>query len=222
MLSVAESSRRAEAVRLIQRLGLDAPTLDESHADVPTPTMAALADEAAHTTVLAAWLIDRNCRPSPSSVGRFCDFVAADSKAVVRRWRKALCLSNDDRNDLQDLLSLASSSASWPDLGIARRKRLLARPLWAQARLLLAAVCSASRRRKSFGPGLVAAIDRDVAGLSDQNLAPKPWVNGDDLIDMGRKPGPAFRRLLDRAYDAQLDGTVRSRAEALDYARKQR
>ena len=221
MLSVPESSRRVEAVRLMQRLHLDGPTLDEAHADVPTPTLAALADEAGYAAALAAWLIDRHCRPSPPLVDRFCGFAAADSKAIVRRWRKALCLSNDDRNDLQDVLSLAASAAGWRSLGLARRKRLLARPLWDQARLLLAAVCSGSGRHKSASSGLIAAIDRDVAELSGQNLAPKPWVNGDDLIAMGRKPGPRFRRLLDKVYDAQLDGTVQSRAEAMDYVRKQ-
>ena len=208
MLGAAEASQRSEAVRLIQRLHLDGPTLDEAHGDVSAPTVAALPAEAGYPTVLAAWLLDRHCRP----VTGLPEFVRHEARAIVRRWRKALCLSNDYRNDLRDVLAATAASTGWRDLGKAKRKRLLAQPLWRQARLLLGAT----------GPaGLVAGIDRDAATLLAEGVAPAPWVSGDDLIAMGRKPGPRFRRLLETAYDAQLDGTVRSRAEALAYMRKQ-
>jgi poly(A) polymerase len=40
-------------------------------------------------------------------------------------------------------------------------------------------------------------------------------VTGDDLVALGMRPGPAFKPLLDRAYDLQLNGGVGSRADAL-------
>ena len=36
--------------------------------------------------------------------------------------------------------------------------------------------------------------------------APRPIVRGRDLIARGMKPGPAFGEILDRCYEAQLDG----------------
>ena len=36
--------------------------------------------------------------------------------------------------------------------------------------------------------------------------APKPIVRGRDLVARGMKPGPAFGKILDRCYEAQLDG----------------
>ena len=209
MLRAAEASQRCEAVRLMQKLELDGPTLDEAHADAPTPTVQAMPVEADYATVLAAWLLDRHCR----RVTGLAEFVGSEAKPILRRWRKALCLSNDDRNDLRDVLSVAAASAGWRELGKAKRKRLLAQPLWRQARLLLGATGPAN---------VVAGIDRDAVPLFAEGVAPEPWVNGDDLIAMGRKPGPRFRRLLETAYDAQLDGTVVSRSEALAYMQKQR
>jgi hypothetical protein len=40
-------------------------------------------------------------------------------------------------------------------------------------------------------------------------------VTGDDLVALGMRPGPAFRPLLDRAYDLQLNGAVADRESAL-------
>ena len=36
--------------------------------------------------------------------------------------------------------------------------------------------------------------------------APRPIVRGRDLIARGMKPSPAFGEILDRCYEAQLDG----------------
>jgi len=44
---------------------------------------------------------------------------------------------------------------------------------------------------------------------------PKPFINGNDLIKMGLKSGPKFREILDFVSNAQLDGDVNSREEAL-------
>lgn len=43
------------------------------------------------------------------------------------------------------------------------------------------------------------------------------WVSGDDLLALGMKPGPQFRELMNRVRDAQIDGDIASKAEAIDY-----
>jgi poly(A) polymerase len=53
-----------------------------------------------------------------------------------------------------------------------------------------------------------------------EGIAPPPFVTGDDLVALGLRPGPRFRTLLDAAYDRQLVGAVRTRAEALDAQRR--
>lgn len=44
---------------------------------------------------------------------------------------------------------------------------------------------------------------------------PSPLVNGYDLIALGLRPGPAFKQILRAVQDAQLEGQVTTREEAL-------
>jgi len=46
-------------------------------------------------------------------------------------------------------------------------------------------------------------------------LDPPPLLTGEDLIRHGVRPGPSFRVLLGRVRDAQLDGEIRTRDDAL-------
>ena len=49
-------------------------------------------------------------------------------------------------------------------------------------------------------------------------LNPPPLVTGDDLVLHGVRPGPKYRELLDRVREAQLDGRIGTRDEALAWA----
>lgn len=59
---------------------------------------------------------------------------------------------------------------------------------------------------------------RDRLKQPPELLDPPPLVTGDDLLRHGVRRGPAYRRLLDRIRDAQLDGEISSPAEALALA----
>lgn len=47
-----------------------------------------------------------------------------------------------------------------------------------------------------------------------EELDPPPLLTGHDLARRGLKPGPLFKQLLDAVREAQLDGTIRTAAEA--------
>lgn len=49
---------------------------------------------------------------------------------------------------------------------------------------------------------------------------PQPFIRGQELIDLGLKPGPAFGWLLREIYDAQLEQRVQSREQAAQLARQ--
>jgi poly(A) polymerase len=59
------------------------------------------------------------------------------------------------------------------------------------------------------------------AELKHEDIHPPPLVTGKDLIAMGLKPGPLFHEILDHVKEAQLEGELRSREEALDWVRKE-
>ncbi len=48
-----------------------------------------------------------------------------------------------------------------------------------------------------------------------ERLDPPPLLSGQDLLDYGVKPGPIFKELLHRVRAEQLDGRIRTKAEAL-------
>ena len=51
--------------------------------------------------------------------------------------------------------------------------------------------------------------------LPREQVKPLLLVTGRDLIEAGYKPGPEFKRLLELAEDAQLEGRIRTRDEGL-------
>ncbi len=56
---------------------------------------------------------------------------------------------------------------------------------------------------------------REKLRLPDEVLRPVPLLTGDDLIEHGLTPGPIFKRLLARAWAAQLDGEIETKQAAL-------
>jgi len=54
--------------------------------------------------------------------------------------------------------------------------------------------------------------------LPASELNPRPLLSGHDLAAQGLAPGPAFRTILERVRDAQLDGRLQDPAAALAFA----
>jgi poly(A) polymerase len=58
-------------------------------------------------------------------------------------------------------------------------------------------------------------IREKMAELPPEAVRPAPLVTGDDLITAGYSPGPRFKEILSAIEDAQLEGRLRSKDEAL-------
>ena len=52
---------------------------------------------------------------------------------------------------------------------------------------------------------------------SEEEIRPAPLLNGEDLIRLGYAPGPHFREMLSAVEDAQLEGSLRNKEEALEF-----
>lgn len=59
-----------------------------------------------------------------------------------------------------------------------------------------------------------------LAILGKEALNPPPLVRGKDLIAMGYTPGPIFREILNFVEEAQLEGKISSREEALELVKQ--
>lgn len=198
---------RAAAVRDLERLELDGPVLTEAHLISSGVAIGGIGPAPVPLeTALAAWALDRGLDLSVTGPG-------TPMAALLTRWRRALCLSNEERDGLAAILgNLAILANTWPGLSEARQKRIAGAEGYGFAEAL-----------RLFGirnPDAAAAVAERVETLRQtrSGLRPDPWVSGDDLIAMGLTPGPGFKRVLDAVYDAQLEDRVADRGAALDLA----
>jgi len=58
------------------------------------------------------------------------------------------------------------------------------------------------------------------ASMPPEEIEPPPLITGRDLTEMGFEPGPLFGEVLAEVRDAQLDGDVSTRQDALELARR--
>jgi poly(A) polymerase len=63
-------------------------------------------------------------------------------------------------------------------------------------------------------------IQRFLAETPPEQVRPPRLVSGDDLIALGLQPGPRFRKLLMAVEEAQLEGVLKDRTEALAFLRE--
>jgi poly(A) polymerase len=148
--------------------------------------------------VLLHAVIDRNNAPSLEDIGR------------------RLKLSNEER---ELAVWLAEHRA---DLGAIRHrmrwflKRLCAHPAVSELLKLDRAL------RTAAGDALddLDFVERYLAETPRERIDPPSLISGRDLVALGLKPGPEFKRLLDAVRNAQLDEAINTRDEAIALAQR--
>jgi tRNA nucleotidyltransferase (CCA-adding enzyme) len=66
--------------------------------------------------------------------------------------------------------------------------------------------------------GRIDALVAKAHALELERLAPRPILLGRHLIKLGLKPGPDMKRILDAAFEAQLDGALSDENSAVAWA----
>ncbi|MFQ5904156.1 MAG: HD domain-containing protein, partial [Candidatus Binatia bacterium] len=59
-----------------------------------------------------------------------------------------------------------------------------------------------------------------MAELKQEEIHPKPLLRGRDLITMGFSPGPLFQNILREVEEAQLEGEISTKEQALEWVEK--
>ncbi len=88
----------------------------------------------------------------------------------------------------------------------------MAEPTWPGVRALLSAMAS--------NPELAALLENlgpSARAYEKQGVSPEPLIDGNDLLNLGMKPGPTVGRLLHEAYDAQLEGAFEDKKTGLEW-----
>ncbi len=134
------------------------------------------------------------------------------AEEICRRLR----FSNDDT---EQIVALVANHLRFKDVFQMRPstlKRFVRLPRFDEHLELHRLDCLASH-------GLLDAYEfmrRFLAETPPEQVRPKRLVTGDDLMKMGYRRGPLFKEILQAVEDAQLDGRLSSKDEALAFVQK--
>ena len=104
-----------------------------------------------------------------------------------------------------------------PRMRVAKLKRFMARPTFDDELELHRVDCASSHAMLDNYDFLL----RKREEFAHEPIIPPPLVTGDDLIALGMKPGPKFAEILDAVETRQLEGTLKTRDEALDWLKQE-
>jgi poly(A) polymerase len=102
-----------------------------------------------------------------------------------------------------------------PKMRMAKLKRFMARPTFDDELELHRVDCQGSHRMLDNYEFLL----RKREEFANEPIIPPPLVRGNDLIALGLKPSPKFREILDAVETGQLEGTLRTHEEALEWVK---
>jgi poly(A) polymerase len=131
---------------------------------------------------------------------------------VCRRFR----LSNDDTDQVLSLVANHMRFGDVQRMKDSTLKRFFRLPKFEQHLELHRLDCQSSHRDLS----LYDFASQKFHTLPAEQIRPTPLITGADLIAAGYQPGPLFKELLTAVEDAQLDGSISTREEAMDLVRK--
>ena len=132
------------------------------------------------------------------------------SREVCRRLR----ISNEAADQVVDLVSTHMDFLQVGEMREGALRKLLHKPNIADHLELFRANCLSSRRSLD-GYSLCLRKLKEFG----RQPTPEPLMSGEDLIEMGYTPGPIFKEILQAVEDLQLEGTIRTREEAVRHIR---
>lgn len=180
-------------------------------------------------------LLDRLCNPSPvlafaallHDVGKPPTFQIREGRIrfyehshvgaqmagqIMRRLR----FSNDEIEAVVTCVANHMKFAHVKEMREGKLKRFISTPTFPTELELHRVDCESSH-------GLLDNyyfLQEKVEEFKKEELRPKPLLTGDILIELGMKPGPEMKPILEEAFELQLENRLRTKEEAKAWARK--
>jgi poly(A) polymerase len=104
-------------------------------------------------------------------------------------------------------------------MSLADLKKILAEPYFRDLYEFQQAIQKATiGGKKSISK--LTALRKIIKSLGNVELKPKPFLSGHDLIRLGAVPGPSLGQLSEELYTAQLEGTLQTTEQAVEWVKK--
>lgn len=134
------------------------------------------------------------------------------AEEILRRLR----FPNDEINAITACIANHMAFKDSPNMRVSTLKRLLARPTFLEELELHRIDCSSCHGQLDIHAFLTAKMTE----FSQEEIKPKPLLTGNDLQQLGIKPGPSMGKILHQLMDEQLEGKFTDRDGALARARE--
>lgn len=129
---------------------------------------------------------------------------------------RSLRCSNETTDRVAWLLNHQKDFDTPDALTLSDLKLLMANPGFEELIDYAAALHAADARPAAS----IGTIRQRAAAIPPDEIAPRPFLTGDDLEQMGVAKGPIYKRVLDAVYYAQLNNDLTTRDAALAKARE--
>ncbi len=129
---------------------------------------------------------------------------------------KRLRFSNEDTDQVK---ALVANHMKFKDVAQMRQstlKRFVRQPRFTEHLELHRLDCGASHGKLDA----YETVRKLLAETPSEQVRPARLLTGDDLKDMGYSPGPSFQRILTALEDAQLEGLIYTRDEAISLVKR--
>ena len=214
-----QSGLLKEVLSEITRMhGVKQPPQFHPEGDVWVHTMMLLAQLPANGSRTLAWgaLLHDVGKPPTFRVApdriRFDGHVEVGVRMTHEICRR-LNFSNDDTEQIEALVANHMRFKDVERMKPATLKRFLRMPEFDEHMELHRMDCLASHGDL----GLYEYATEKLRTIPPEEIRPEPLITGDDLINLGYTPGPRFKEILAAVEDAQLEGKIHSREEAVEF-----
>ncbi|HKD81337.1 MAG TPA: CCA tRNA nucleotidyltransferase [Candidatus Angelobacter sp.] len=129
------------------------------------------------------------------------------AEEICHRFR----MSNEETEQVMSLVANHMRFGSIAHMKESTLKRFFRLPNFEEHIELHRLDCSSSHRDLS----LYEFAKQRFHSMPQEQIRPQPLISGGDLIAAGYPPGPVFKELLTAVEDAQLEGSITTKEEAL-------
>lgn len=202
----------------IERMrGVEQPPQYHPEGDVWTHTLMLLEQLPAGCSTALAWGALLHDVGKPPTFRRAPERIRFDGHVEVGvRMAEEICrrlrMSNTETAQILELVANHMRFGDVKNMRASTLKRFFRLPKFEEHLALHRMDCQASHRDLS----LYKFAREHYDAIEPEHIRPKPLLNGDDLIAAGYRPGPQFKPMLELAEDAQLEGGIDTREQALE------
>ena len=198
--------------------GVEQPPEFHPEGDVFVHTLLLLENLPQPCPITLAWGALLHDVGKPPTFRRAPDRIRFDEHAKVgTKMAEAICrrlrFSNEDTDQILLLVENHMRFGDVERMKPSTFKRFIRLPRFDEHMQLHRLDCEASHRSLR----LYDFTREKRAELPASAIRPEPLITGDDLIAAGYAPGPVFKQILSAVEDAQLDGGLQSKKQAMKF-----